>query len=176
MKNDVSEAVDTPTGRSARIFNMTAPGPILPWSWASERLEAASLYWVTTASASGFPHARPVWGAWRKDSFWFSSQNRSIRHIAQNNQASVHIAQGDFAVVVEGIAERVTDDDGIGVLVDAYAEKYSWETRPESGNIKRPEGTTAAVFRITPVNVYGWPLEPLDGWEHITHWAFPGVA
>ncbi len=79
-------------------------------------------------------------------------------------------------MVVEGKAERVTDDAGINVLVAAYKAKYSWETYPESGNIKRPEGTTAAVFRITPVSVYGWPLEPMNGWERATRWSFPSLA
>lgn len=174
--SDVSADADAPAGTSARLFKMTAPGPVLPWSWARERLESADLYWVTTVSASGFPHSRPVWGAWRENSFWFSSQNRSNGHIAQNKQASVHLSRSDVALVVEGIAERVTDDDGINVLVDAYAEKYSWPTRPESGKIKRPEGTTASVFRITPVDVYGWPLEPFEGWQSITHWEFPAVS
>lgn len=176
MTNDVSEAVDVPVGRSPRLFKMTAPGPVLPWSWAVERLETADLYWVTTVSASGFPHSRPVWGAWRKGSFWFSSQNRSNGNIEDNKQASVHINSVDAALVLEGIAERVTDDDGINVLVDAYAEKYSWPTRPESGKIKRPEGTTASVFRITPNDIYGWPLVPFEGWQNITHWDFPGVS
>jgi hypothetical protein len=176
MTNDVSEAVDAPAGTSPRLFKMTAPGPVLPWSWAQELLENAGLYWVTTASASGFPHSRPVWGAWHDNSFWFSSQNRAIGHIAENNQASLHINQDDVALVVEGIAEQVTDDADINVLVDAYAKKYSWPTKPESGRIKRPEGTTAAVFRITPVTVYGWPLEPFEAWQSITRWDFPGVS
>lgn len=176
MTNDVSEVVATPAGTAARLFKMTAPGPVLPWSWARERLETAGLYWVTTASASGFPHSRPVWGAWSENSFWFSSQNRAGGHIAENNQVSVHLNQADVALVVEGVAERVRDEDGINVLVAAYAEKYSWPTSAEAGNIKRPEGTTAAVFRVNPVSVYGWPLEPFEGWQSTTRWDFPGVS
>jgi hypothetical protein len=169
MRNGVTKAIAPPTGESAWIFNMTAPGPSLPWCWARERLESALIYWLTTASATGFPHSRPVWGAWHLDSFWFASQNRCIGHLAENLQASVNITQGDDVVVVEGIAEQVTDHDGIGVLVDAYDLKYSWESRPEAGKIRRTEGTTAPVFRITPVNVYGWPLA---GWESATRWSF----
>jgi hypothetical protein len=170
MTVDVTETGSMPTGASARIFNMTAPGPSLPWSWAQERLAAALLYWVTTASASGFPHSRPVWGVWHHDSFWFASQNRCIQHLAENPQASINLTQGEDVVVVEGTVEQVTDDAGINVLVDGYAAKYAWDTHPADGKIMRPEGTTAPVYRVTPVNVYGWPLA---GWENVTRWKFP---
>ena len=39
----------------------------LPWSWAAERLEQSRNLWVVTASASGRPHALPVWGVWDDD-------------------------------------------------------------------------------------------------------------
>ena len=33
----------------------------LPWMWAQQRLVDNKNYWVVTVSASGRPHALPVW-------------------------------------------------------------------------------------------------------------------
>ena len=46
---------------------------LLPWSWATERLEAAHDFWLATTSADGRPHVMPVWAVWWRDALWFSS-------------------------------------------------------------------------------------------------------
>jgi len=37
---------------------------LLAWEKAAARFAAARNYWVSTASATGRPHAMPVWGVW----------------------------------------------------------------------------------------------------------------
>jgi hypothetical protein len=144
----------------------------LPWSWARERLETAPTYWVTTVSPEGFPHSRPVWGVWRQDGFWFSTQNRSIDHIAKNPRASLNIQDDNDIIVVEGHCDRIVGVDGISVMVDGYAAKYSWETTAEEEFIVRPDAV-ATVYRLAPDKIFGWPF---DNWESITRWSFPPSA
>jgi hypothetical protein len=167
---EAADAEYQPHGESAWIFKQTAPGPTLPWSWARDRLENARTYWVVTASTDGFPHSRPVWGRWYSSSFWFSTRNRAINHLAKNPRASVNIQQGDDIVVVEGHCEAVLDVDRINILVDGYASKYSWQTSADTDRIVTLDGTSAPVYRLDPIDVYGWSFRT---WGSATRWSFP---
>ena len=92
----------------------------LPWMWAQQRLVANKNYWVVTVSASGRPHALPVWGVWlpETDRFWFfcSPNARKARNIAENPQCVVTVDDTVECISVEGrarIAETSADADAI---------------------------------------------------------------
>lgn len=103
----------------------------LPWSWAEERLVANRNYWVVTASASGRPHAMPVWGVWLQgtERFWFScSPNaRKARNVAENPQCVVTVDDTVECVSVEGRARIVdagSEAEAVDRMVAAYLGKY----------------------------------------------------
>ena len=105
----------------------------LPWMWAQQRLVDNKNYWVVTVSASGRPHALPVWGVWLPDTdrFWFScSPNaRKARNIAENPQCVVTVDDTVECVSVEGrarIADISADADAIDRAVATYVGKY-WD-------------------------------------------------
>ena len=76
---------------------------ILPWSWATERLERATIYWLATAGTDAAPHVIPIWGAW-VDGHWYveGGPTRWQRNLRANPQLAVHIEFGDEVVIVEG--------------------------------------------------------------------------
>jgi nitroimidazol reductase NimA-like FMN-containing flavoprotein (pyridoxamine 5'-phosphate oxidase superfamily) len=131
----------------------------LPWTWAQERLVTNKNYWVVTASASGRPHAMPVWGVWvpQTDRFWFScSPNaRKARNIAENPQCVVTVDDTVECVSVEGRA-RVADPAGGGAIdhaVAAYVTKY-WPDR----DVQREMEVfvrSHALFEVTPDRAFG---------------------
>jgi hypothetical protein len=96
---------------------------LLPWSWAEERLSAATRYWVATVDEHGAPHLMPVWAVWHDDCLWFSSGGRSrkVRNLRARPRCAVH-ADGDDPVILHGVVEFVTDPDP--ALLDAYRAKY----------------------------------------------------
>jgi len=109
------------------------PDGALPWSWASERLVRNRNYWVVTASASGRPHALPVWGVWISDddrsSFSCSPTARELRNVMENPQCAVTVDDTVACVSVEGRARLVepeTDTAGVDRMVAAYVAKY-WD-------------------------------------------------
>ncbi|OIJ90607.1 hypothetical protein BIV25_31865 [Streptomyces sp. MUSC 14] len=171
MTDEALESEQEPEGRAAFIFNQTAPGPTMPWSWAAKLLATAPTYWLATASPDGVPHSRPLWGVWRQNEFWFSSQNRSGGFLGANPRASVSLQAGEDVVMVEGSCARVIGVDGINVLVEGVRVKYNWETSAGEDRIHTPFGQSAPVFRLTPERVYGWP--GVIGWESATRWDFP---
>jgi hypothetical protein len=131
---------------------------VLPWTWAQERLVRNRNYWVVTASASGRPHALPVWGVWlpETDRFWFSCspEARKRRNIAENPQCAVAVDDTVECVSVEGHA-RVTDPDrdDVGPMIAAYLGKY-WadpEVHAEMETFLRAN----AIVEVAPDRAFG---------------------
>ena len=94
---------------------------MLPWSWAGERLAAAHNYWIATIG----PHASPVWGLWRDESFLFScgARSRKARDLARDPRLVVHLESGDEVVIVEGVAAPVAATEAD---VEEYERKYAY--------------------------------------------------
>jgi PPOX class probable F420-dependent enzyme len=122
---------------------------LLGWSWATERLEQARNYWVTTTRPDGSPHAMPVWGVWLDDAFYFSSspESRKARNLASNPATVVHLESGDDAVILEGQAARVTDEAVLERLGQDYSRKYEFEVSFTGG---RP------LWVVRPLVAYAW--------------------
>ena len=143
----------------------------LPWSWAAERLEQSRNLWVVTASASGRPHALPVWGVWDDDvpGFGWSCApgSRKAANIAANPQVCVMVDDTVECVSVEGRATRVTDEAMLDAWIDRYLGKYGGE------------GVTAeflrenALFEMLPDRAFGIIEREDDFSNRATRWRWP---
>jgi len=104
------------------------PEGMLDWSWADSRLAEAHNYWLCTTSASGAPHARPLWAVWMAGRLCFSTDADSIkaRAIARDPRVCVHLESGDEVVILDGIAEPLPAELA-APLADAYRRKYDLE-------------------------------------------------
>jgi hypothetical protein len=129
---------------------------ILPWSHATERLEQAKNYWIVTASATGRPHAVPVWAAWVDDVLYIGAGPRSSRNIEANPQVSVHLESGDDVVIIEGSVEPFADPDGtiFPRFADAMAAKYDYRPDEPGGYVLRPRA--AYAWSSFPANATRW--------------------
>jgi general stress protein 26 len=138
----------------------TDPAGALPWPWAQQRLVDNKNYWVVTASASGRPHAMPVWGVWlpETDRFWFSCSPRArkARNIAENPSCVVTVADTVECVSVEGwarVADLASDADAIDHAVTTYVNKY-WDdpaVHPEMESFLRSH----AIVELAPDRAFG---------------------
>ena len=143
----------------------------LPWSWAAQRLERSRNLWVVTVSATGRPHALPVWGVW-DDAVpgfaWSSAPSaRKTANIAANPQVCVTADDTVECVSVEGQARRLTDAAEIDAWIERYLAKY------------RGEDVTAdflranAMFVVEPERAFG-VIERHDEFAtRATRWRFP---
>jgi len=143
---------------------------LLPWSTIEEKLIAARIYWVATATADGRPHAMPVWALWIDGALYFGTgaKTRTARNLAANPQAVVHLdsgPNGDEAVILEGRIDVLHNPDPAlsKALDDGSAEKYDW--RP-SKDQSEPVGEGSFVFR--PRLAFAWTSFPKDA----TRWTF----
>ncbi|HEX2910319.1 MAG TPA: pyridoxamine 5'-phosphate oxidase family protein [Chloroflexia bacterium] len=122
------------------------------WQEVVGELELAHNYWLSTSSPDGKPHAMPVWGIWHSDHFYFSTHrhSRKSRNLKANSRVVVHLESGANAVIVEGVAEEITDPEFLRRLGDIYALKYS------GMRLSSDPTSSDAVFAVKPLVIYAW--------------------
>jgi len=143
------------------------PDGLLPWSFADQQLAAARNYWIITTRPDGRPHAAPVWGVWLDSVLYFGTGPGSVkaRNLAANPALVVHLESGDDVVILEGVAEWITEADTAlwQRIADQYAAKYDG-FRPDPPS---PQGPFVA---LRPQIALGW-LEK-DFVRSATRWRF----
>jgi nitroimidazol reductase NimA-like FMN-containing flavoprotein (pyridoxamine 5'-phosphate oxidase superfamily) len=136
-----------------------------PWSAALKQLETAEIYWLSTVRPDGRPHCTPLIAVWLDGSLLFSTgdEERKYRNLAENRNVLATTGTNVYAsgldVVLEGVAEQVTDMEMLRRAADAYVAKYGeeWRFVPEGGRFLHPNGQgRAEVFAIRPVTVLGF--------------------
>jgi hypothetical protein len=142
---------------------------LLPWSWAKQRLEKSHNYRITTAKPDGSPHTMIVWGLWLDGVFLFSTGRRSrkARNLAENQHCVVCTELADQAVIVEGIAEEVSDVALRRVFLRRYERKYAFDMSAFEGDIlslKEP------IYDVRPMVAFG--LDEKKFLTATTRWQF----
>jgi hypothetical protein len=143
---------------------------LLSWSWAEARLVESRNYWVATVTPGGGPHARPVWGVWVDQRFYFSSGSRIRKHLVARPRISVNLESGDECIILEGTTAELGEDARIRDVTAAYNAKYNWNLEPRAGEL----------FEVQPRVVFGWLCDGsgLDGGalfsQSATRWLFDG--
>ncbi len=117
------------------VLDANSGAGLLPWSWAAERLSNARNYFVSTTRPNGRPHTMPVWGVWLDDVFFFSTGRQSLkaRNLAASPDCVVCPDNAEEPVILEGVAEEITDDSVLRPFIDAYKQKYDWQLDPSQG-------------------------------------------
>ena len=99
---------------------------LLPWHEVEPRLAGSHDYWLATAWPDGRPHVMPVWGVWDGSCFWCSSAVRSRKIVNLRRDPRCVVAADDALdpVILDGLAELVTDGDAIGTFLGRMNAKY----------------------------------------------------
>jgi PPOX class probable F420-dependent enzyme len=137
---------------------------LLPWSHAAAQLAEARNYWVGTVRADGRPHAMPVWGVWHDGWLLFSTSRASQkgRNLARDPRVVVHLESGDEVVILEGVAEELTDMDRLTQFAEVYDAKYHF--RPDIRD------RTNVTYAVRPQVAFGWLEKDFPGGA--TRWIF----
>jgi nitroimidazol reductase NimA-like FMN-containing flavoprotein (pyridoxamine 5'-phosphate oxidase superfamily) len=137
------------------------------WREARSRLGDAEIFWLSTVRPDGRPHVTPLISVWHDGALCFCTgpSERKARNLAQNSHCILttgcnSIDEG-VDLVVEGDAERVTDDAKLRRIADAYVEKYGsdWRFGVRDGAFVHDspeEGSVAFVFEVTPATAFGF--------------------
>ncbi|MGB7337801.1 MAG: pyridoxamine 5'-phosphate oxidase family protein [Phototrophicaceae bacterium] len=141
---------------------------LLTWAWVTERLEQSMNYWISSTRPNGNPHAAPIWGILMDDTVYFGTDatSRKAKNLLENPQIVLHGESGFEVVIVEGIAERVTDVDDFERIAPIYAKKYA----PHGYEPTAEELAGTLMYRVRPQVVMAW-LEQ-DFPNTATRWVF----
>jgi Pyridoxamine 5'-phosphate oxidase len=143
----------------------------LPWSWAAERLAAGRNFWLVTASATGRPHALPVWAVWDdgEHRFGFSCgpRSRKAANLAANPQA---VLAGDDTVEclsLEGRAELVT-----GERSETWITRYLAKYQPIMAELSADFLRANLVFEFVPERAFAVIEREPEFSDRATRWSF----
>jgi general stress protein 26 len=138
---------------------------MISWDHVQERMAAAGNYWVATVRPDGRPHATPVWGLWVDRAFYFGAgqRTRKWRNLSQNPNVAVHLESGEDVVILEGVAEVVTDPDPrlVERLFASSKAKYGMGSRDVVGS-----------YVVRPRVVFAWSAGSPSTY---TRWVFDQV-
>lgn len=134
----------------------------LPWQWALDRLTASHNYLLTSVRPDGAPHVMPVWGAWLEGAWYFSTAatSRKSRNLEQNANCVVCNDNVEDAVILEGTAQQLKDEEIPKQAFADYKAKYGWDLDPKRG----------PIWKVTPKTVFAMPEQQFP--EAVTKWVF----
>ena len=141
-----------------------------PWDDVVEVLDRAEIFWLSTVRSDGRPHVTPLPAMWLDDRLHFCTgpREQKARNLARNPMCALTTGSDRFQtgldVVVEGRAERVTDEGLLHRLADLWLAKLDWRFEVVDGGFHDPQppGTDgeggepvddALVFRLEPAKV-----------------------
>jgi hypothetical protein len=140
-----------------------------PWSWALERLEKSHNYWIATSRPDGRPHLMVVWGIWWEEALWFSTgrRTRKAKNIAANAHCVIGTEKADEAVILEGVAQEITDRAIWKQIVEIYNRKYGGDVGPLL------ETSNSCVFRVASQTAFAQDEHAENFVDAVTRWTFP---
>jgi Pyridoxamine 5'-phosphate oxidase len=134
-----------------------SPNHLLDWVFVEQRLIESLHYWLATARGEGSPHVVPVDGMWLDGGCYFGGDPATvhIRNLRRDGRATLHLEDGESAVIVEGTAEWVTPSKTLAQrLATAAKAKYGY---PQSAS-----SYLAGLWRLQPNKVLAWTTLYVD--------------
>jgi Pyridoxamine 5'-phosphate oxidase len=122
-----------------------------------QRLIDSPHYWLATLRSNGSPHVVPTDGVWLDGGCYFGGDPATvhIRNLRRDGRATLHLEDGESAVIVEGVAEWVTPSKASGRrLAAASKAKYGYSQSAAS--------YLAGVWRLQPAKVLAWTTLYVD--------------
>src|SRR5919197_3027963 len=109
------------------------------WDETRRVLETAELFWITTVRADGRPHVTPLVAVWLDGAIHFCTGTTEQKFINLRGNPHVILTTGcnhwneGLDVVVEGDAVRITDQDRLERLAQAWSTKWDGRWRCNEG-------------------------------------------
>ncbi len=135
---------------------------MLPWEWARKRFANSHNYLFATVTPDGAPHVMPVWGIWLDGAYYFSTSasSRKARNLKENPRCVVCNEDAARAVILEGVARRMSPARVPPQAFQDYKAKYGWELDPKRG----------PIFKVEPLTVFAMPEKQFP--KGVTKWVF----
>jgi nitroimidazol reductase NimA-like FMN-containing flavoprotein (pyridoxamine 5'-phosphate oxidase superfamily) len=134
----------------------------ISWDETSRALESAGLFWISTVRADGRPHVTPLVAVWADSVLCFCTGEAEQKAINLRGNPHVVLTTGcngweaGLDVMVEGDAVRISDEDTLTRLAEAWTTKWDgrWHFEVRDGSFRHPDGEEpVSVFAVAPSKV-----------------------
>jgi nitroimidazol reductase NimA-like FMN-containing flavoprotein (pyridoxamine 5'-phosphate oxidase superfamily) len=138
------------------------------WTAVRHVIESAETFWVTTVRADGRPHVTPLVAVWLDDALAFCTGPDEQKAVNLRTNQHVILSTGcndwdkGIDVIVEGTAQRVTDDAKLRRLAEAWTKKWDgrWQFEVSDGAFEHDGGEgQALVFEVRPTKILSFAKE-----------------
>lgn len=121
---------------------------ILTWDKVNDWMEQSKSYWIATTKFDGKPHARPIWGIWYENIFYFGGgqKTQNVKNLLRDTRITVHTESATNVVIIEGKAEQFRDDEIHEILGKKYETRYDLFHPPP-------------FWRVIPEVVFAWTMD-----------------
>jgi hypothetical protein len=111
--------------------------------------------WLSTVNADGSPHLLPVGAIWLDGAFWFQTgaNTRKARNVERDPRCSVALSVSEADVIVEGVAQRITEPGAVGRAAKGWADQ-GWPAEPDESGSGITAPFNAPSQGPPPWNVY----------------------
>ncbi len=123
----------------------------ITWKHVQTKLSKERVYWISTASSAGQPHAAPVWGIWKENRFYFETDPKSPKgkNLLSNARLVFHVQDGMDTVIVLATARREKSARVLNELKKDYGKKYRYTPNWSKEHDQ-------IVFKADPKVVHAW--------------------
>ena len=146
------------------------PTSILTWDYVVERLSNSKNYWLCSVRPDGRPHSVPRWGVMVDNKFYYDGSPETVhaRNILQNPSISLHLENGDQALIAEGTTRpSEKPDPELAVLLSktfcAKYEKFGYAPKPDQWD-------AGGLFVFSPMKVLAWTVFFEDPTKFLLTW------
>jgi Pyridoxamine 5'-phosphate oxidase len=128
-----------------------SPHRLLDWTSVEQRLVDSMHYWLATVRRDGTAHVVPVDGMWLDDGCYFGGDPATvhIQNLSRDGRATLHLEDGESAVIVEGVAEWVTPSK-------TDAQRLAAAAKAKYGYAQSAASYQEGVWRLQPIKVLAW--------------------
>ena len=134
----------------------------MTWTEVAGRLAAARNYWLGSTTASGAPHAAPVWGVVTDGTLYLYSERSTVkaRNLAADPRVVIHLESAEDVLIVRGVAEDLGAPAAVPSVVAALAAKYD---RPEDRQyLPDADPDFDVVYAVRPRSAIAWRLDDYE--------------
>jgi nitroimidazol reductase NimA-like FMN-containing flavoprotein (pyridoxamine 5'-phosphate oxidase superfamily) len=139
----------------------SGPGAVATaWDDVRQAIERAELFWISTVRADGRPHVTPLPAVWQDSAIYFctgAAEQKGV-NIARNANCALTTGSSTWKsgldIVIEGAAQRITDEAHLRRLAGAWESKYrgDWHFDVANGAFQGDAGE-ALVFMVAPAKI-----------------------
>jgi Pyridoxamine 5'-phosphate oxidase len=137
-------------------------GGTMTWTEVARRLAAARNYWLGSTTASGAPHAAPVWGVVTGETLYLYTERSTVkaRNLAADPRVVIHLESAEDVLIVRGVVADLGTPAMVPSVVAALAAKY---TRPQDQPyLPDHDPDFDVVYALRPRSALAWRMDDYE--------------